>query len=75
MKRRSVEELREELKALMTEHIETLKKETFVRLTDEESYRHEELLQRIREVLADYLAALKDLARRSTSGTESKEKT
>jgi len=75
MKRRSAEELRDELNALMLEHIESLKRQTFVRLTEEELNRQQELLEHIREVSADYLAALEDLARRSTSGMESKEET
>jgi hypothetical protein len=56
---RSVKELQDELSRLMGEQIESLKKETFVSLSREEVRQQEERLQRIREVSADFLAALK----------------
>ncbi len=56
---RSAKELQEELSRLMLEQIESLKKETFVSLSREEVRQQEERLQRIREVSADFLAALK----------------
>jgi hypothetical protein len=56
---RSVKELQNELSRLMGEQIESLKKETFVSLSREEVRQQEERLQRIREVSADFLAALK----------------
>jgi hypothetical protein len=56
---RSPKELQDELTRLMLEQIESLKKETFVGLTSEELRRQEERLKRIREVSADFLAALK----------------
>jgi hypothetical protein len=59
MSGRSIEELREELNRLMLEQIESLKKQTFVVLTQEELRQQEELLKRIREVSADLIAALK----------------
>jgi DNA invertase Pin-like site-specific DNA recombinase len=59
MSGRSSEELREELNRLMLEQIESLKKQTFVVLTQEELRQQEELLKRIREVSADLIAALK----------------
>jgi len=43
----------------MLEQIESLKKQTFVVLTQEELRQQEELLKRIREVSADLIAALK----------------
>ena len=59
MERRSVEELRDELRRLMLEHIESLEKETFGGLSKEDVRQQEERLKRIREVSADFLAALK----------------
>jgi hypothetical protein len=59
MGERSLEELRDELKRLMLEHIESLKAETFVGDNQEALGEQEERLKRIREVSADYLAALK----------------
>jgi recombinational DNA repair ATPase RecF len=56
---RSIKELREELSRLMDEQIATLKKERFGGLSASEIRKQEELLTRIREVSADYLAALK----------------
>jgi hypothetical protein len=55
----SLEELRDELRRLMLEHIESLKEETFLGLSQEELRNQEERLERIREVSADLLAALK----------------
>lgn len=59
MDHRGVEELREELSRLMREHIESLNQETFGGLNDELLRQQEERLKRIREVSADFLAALK----------------
>jgi len=59
MDRRGVEELREELGRLMREHLESLKQQTFGGLTDELLLQQEERLKRIREVSAEFLAALK----------------
>jgi hypothetical protein len=56
---RSAKELQEELTRLMLDQIESLKKETFVGLSPEELRQQEERLKRIREVSADFLAALK----------------
>jgi hypothetical protein len=50
---------REELTRLMTEQIESLKKQMFVRLDEEELRQQEERLKRIREVSADLLTALR----------------
>ena len=55
----SVEKLREELKRLMREHLESLEKETFLGISDEDLHRQKEQLNRIREVSADFLEALK----------------
>jgi hypothetical protein len=56
---RSPEELRDELRRLMLEHIESLNEETFLGLSKEDLHQQEERLNRIREVSADLLAALK----------------
>jgi hypothetical protein len=59
MNARSLNELRDELNRLMREHIDGLSKQAFGGLREEEYRQEEELLKRIREVSADYLAALK----------------
>lgn len=59
---RSVDELRVELSRLMLEHIESLKEETFGGLNQDDLRQQEERLQRIREVSADFLTALKRAA-------------
>ena len=56
---RSLKELRDELKRLSLENIESLKKQTFEQLSAEELRQYEERLKHIREVSGDYLAALK----------------
>jgi hypothetical protein len=56
---RSTEEIREELERMMREQIASLKAETFGGLTDEELREQQERLKRIRELSADYLAAVK----------------
>ncbi len=59
MHHRSVEELRDELRRLMLEHIDSMQKETFGGLNEDDLRQQEERLARIREVSADLLAALK----------------
>lgn len=59
MAERSLEELHDELNRLMLEHIESVGNETFTGLNEKELRQQEERLKRIREVSADYLAALK----------------
>lgn len=56
---RSVEELRRELDRLMREQVESMRIETFGGLGEEELRQQRERLKRIREVSADFLAALK----------------
>ncbi|MFY9844820.1 MAG: hypothetical protein WBV41_05245 [Terriglobales bacterium] len=56
---RSASEISQELNRLMLERIESLRKETFVGMTPDEMHRQEERLKRIRQVSADFLAALK----------------
>jgi hypothetical protein len=59
MSGRSVAELREELARLMEEQLENLKDQTFLGVSEKAVQRQEEQLKRIREVSADFLAALK----------------
>jgi DNA-binding MarR family transcriptional regulator len=59
MEVRGVKEIREELRRLMNEQAASLKKETFGGLSQEEIRQQDERLNRIRELSADYLAALK----------------
>ncbi len=54
-----VEEIRDDLKRLMLEQLESLKVQTFGGLTEEELQQQKERLKRIREVSVDFLAALK----------------
>lgn len=60
MEGRSLEEIRDELQRLMQEQVESLKAETFGGLSEEELREQDERLNRIRELSADYLSALKD---------------
>ena len=60
MEDRSLEEIRDELQRLMQEQVESLKAQTFGGLSEEELRQVDERLNRIRELSADYLAALKD---------------
>jgi hypothetical protein len=59
---RSPAEIHEELGILMREHSECMKTETFVPLSSEELGLREERIKRIRDVPAEYLAALKRIA-------------
>jgi hypothetical protein len=59
MDRLSVEKLSLELERLMREQIESLASQTFLGITAEELLREKDRLQRIREVSADFLEALK----------------
>jgi hypothetical protein len=60
MGRQDVEQIRAELSRLMTEQIASLQSRTFLGLDKEELRREEERLKRIRELSADFLAALKE---------------
>ena len=51
--------IREELRRLMEEQIESLTHQAFGGLTPEEAFRQDQRLKRIREVSAELLAALK----------------
>jgi hypothetical protein len=57
----SVDKLRDELERLMKEHIEATQRRTFLGITPEEVLQEKERLERIREVSADFLHALKNL--------------
>jgi hypothetical protein len=59
MESSNAEELRIQLNRLLMEEIESLKKQTFGGLNEEELREQEQRLKRIRELSADYLAALK----------------
>jgi hypothetical protein len=54
----SAKELSDELNRLMMEQIESVKKQTFVGLDEKELRQQEDRLKRIREISADFLAAL-----------------
>jgi len=56
------ENLRDELEQLMQDQIESLKRQTFLGITEDELQKEEERLKRIREVSADFLKALKKTA-------------
>jgi len=58
----SVEQLRDELQRLMHEHIESMQRQTFLGISPEELRRQKELMERIREVSADFLEALKRIS-------------
>ena len=53
------EKIREELEALMREQVESLARQTYLGITEEEVAQERVRLQRIRELSADYLEALK----------------
>lgn len=55
----AAEDLAAQLNHLMMEQIECLKKRTFGGVSEEDLRQEEERLKRIREVSADFLAALK----------------
>jgi hypothetical protein len=59
MDHRNANQLRDELTRLMLEQIDSLKRATFVGLTQEEVEQEAERLKHIRELSADYLARLK----------------
>jgi hypothetical protein len=59
--KRRLQELRDELRRLMDEQVESLKAQTFGGITKEELRKEDERLKRIREVSADFLLALKNL--------------
>jgi hypothetical protein len=59
---RSQAEIHEELGRLMREHIDSMKGEIFVPLSQEEFRLQEERLKRIRDVSAEYLATIKRIA-------------
>jgi len=57
----NVEELRDELERLMRDHIDNMAKQTFLGISPEDLRQEKERMQRIREVSADFLEALKRL--------------
>jgi hypothetical protein len=62
MSRPSIQQLRDELEGLMREHIDAMQKQTFVGLSAEEFHLEKERMERIREVSADFLEALKRIS-------------
>jgi hypothetical protein len=60
MEGRTLKEMRDELRRLMLEQVEGLKAQTYGGLNEQQLREEDERLKRIREVSADYLAALKD---------------
>ncbi len=60
MEGRSLSEIRDELERLMREQIESLRAQTYGGLTEEELRGQGRRLNRIREVSADFLSALKN---------------
>ena len=58
----SVEKLRDELTRLMLEHIESMQRRTFLGISPEEVRQEKQRLQRIREVSADFLEALRRIS-------------
>jgi hypothetical protein len=62
MTRPSIPQLRDELERLMREHIDAMQKQTFVGLSAEEFRLEQERVERIREVSADFLQALKNIS-------------
>ncbi|HWO39056.1 MAG TPA: hypothetical protein VNO32_60550 [Candidatus Acidoferrum sp.] len=59
----SIEKLRDELTRLMREHIENMQKRTFLGVSPEDVQLEKQRLQRIREVSAEFLEALKRISR------------
>jgi phage tail tape-measure protein len=58
----NLEKLRDELSRLMREHIESMRERTFLGISPEDVQREKQRLQRIREVSADFLEALKKIS-------------
>ena len=58
----NIEHIREELDRLMREQIDSLARQTFLGVTQEELQHKKERLKRIREISADFLEALKRVA-------------
>jgi hypothetical protein len=56
---RAISEIRDELRRLMEEQVDSLTAQAFGGLDEEESRQQDQRLKRIREVSADLLAALK----------------
>jgi hypothetical protein len=60
MNGRSLKEIRDELERLMLQQLESLRAQTFGGLSEEELRKQDDRLNRIRELSADYLSALKN---------------
>jgi hypothetical protein len=66
MANRRLQELNEELQRLMLEEVQSLRAQTFGGMSKDGLQKQKERLQRIREVSADLLAALKAASSDST---------
>lgn len=56
-----IEKIRDELERLMREQIESLSRQTFLGISQEDIRQEKERLKRIREVSAEFLEALKKI--------------
>lgn len=56
---RDLQEIRDEMERLLAEQIENQRSQTFGASTDDEWKKDEDFLHRMREISAEYLAALK----------------
>jgi hypothetical protein len=63
-KRRSIDDLKNDINRLTQEHIESLKTQAFVAPTEQQIGEDKERLKLIREASADYLAAMEGLRKR-----------
>jgi hypothetical protein len=58
----NIEKLRDELTRLMGEHIENMRQQTFLGISPEDVQAEKRRLNRIREVSAEFLEALKRIS-------------
>ena len=58
----NIEKIRDELTRLMREHIESMRERTFLGIGPDDVSREKQRLQRIREVSAEFLEALKKIS-------------
>jgi hypothetical protein len=58
----NIEKLRDELTRLMREHIESMRQQTFLGISPEDVQAEKRRLNRIREVSAEFLEALKRIS-------------
>ena len=58
----NIEKLRDELTRLMREHIDNMRKQTFLGISPEDVQVERQRLSRIREISAEFLEALKKIS-------------